>query len=239
VPTPAPGTAPGLTEEEQIESAKYMPREVPRVFEEERFIFPESYGSNRVRLLIKDPQWIFAHWDVDPGLFSGLRAEMGERAAALSRLTLKVTDPEHGGGAVIHLPEGARSWYVRVDRARRVYEAELGLTLPSGEYRVLARSNPVAPPHTGASPRKAARRGRYLRTAGVPPAVELEPPDAPAASRPGPRARGSEPARDAGPGPWRPQAGDIQSGGAGVAPGPDAAGGPPRPKGGASDLYRR
>src|SRR3989442_913478 len=46
-----------LSEEEQIGSAKYLPRELPpRVFEEERFIFPETYGVNRVRLLVKDPR---------------------------------------------------------------------------------------------------------------------------------------------------------------------------------------
>ena len=44
-----------LSEEEQIGSAKYLPRELPpRVFEEERFIFPETYGVNRVRLLVRD-----------------------------------------------------------------------------------------------------------------------------------------------------------------------------------------
>ena len=56
-----------LNEEDQIRSAKYLPRDLPaRLFEEERFLFPESYGVNRVRLLVKDPEWLFAHWDVDP-----------------------------------------------------------------------------------------------------------------------------------------------------------------------------
>jgi hypothetical protein len=235
------GTVAGLSEEEQIESAKYLPRDLPpRVFEEERFIFPESYGSNRVRLLVKDPQWIFAHWDVDPGLFDGLRAQMGERAAALSRLTLKVTDPEHGGGAVIHLPEGARSWYVRTDRARRAYQAELGLTLPSGEYRLLARSNTVSPPHSGASPRRVTHRGRYVRAEpGAPaasgsPWIEAQPP-APASVETGGRASaGSEPA--AGPGPWRPAPGDVRRGSDQPGPGEGAA---PEAKGGASDIHRR
>lgn len=236
----AAGTLVGLSEEEQIESAKYLPRDLPpRVFEEERFIFPESYGANRVRLLVKDPQWIFAHWDVDPGLFDGLRSEMGERAAALSRLTLKVTDPEHGGGAVIHLPEGARSWYVRTDRARRAYQAELGLTLPSGEYRLLARSNTVSPPHSGASPRRVTHRGRYVRAEpGAPPAgPQWTEPPAPPSVEAGPGAHaGPEPS--AGPGPWRPAPGDVRRGSdqPGTTPGEGAA---PEGKGGASDLYRR
>ena len=50
------------------------------MFEEERFLFPESYGENRVRLLVKDPEWLFAHWDVDPARARELRDELGERA---------------------------------------------------------------------------------------------------------------------------------------------------------------
>jgi len=60
------------------------------VFEEERFLFPESYAKNRVRLLAKDPEWLFAHWDVNPKTWAALRDELGERALALSRLTLRV-----------------------------------------------------------------------------------------------------------------------------------------------------
>jgi hypothetical protein len=147
-----------LTEEERIESAKYQPRQMPaRVFEEERFLFPDTYGVSRVRLLIKDPEWLFAHWDVDPALISSLRTSLGERATALSRLTLRISDVENGGVSIILLPEGSRSWYVRTDSARRSYRAELGLTLPSGEFRKVAESNTVTSPRTGPSDRKAER----------------------------------------------------------------------------------
>ena len=69
-----------LNEEEQIRSAKYLPRDLPpRLFEEERFLFPESYGVNRIRLLVKDPEWLFAHWDVDPKALGDMKKAMGER----------------------------------------------------------------------------------------------------------------------------------------------------------------
>ena len=57
----------------EIRSAKYLPRDLPkRLFEEERFLFPESYGVNRVRLLVRDPEWVFAYWDVSPETMKGL-----------------------------------------------------------------------------------------------------------------------------------------------------------------------
>jgi hypothetical protein len=151
-------------EEQRIESSKYLPRHAPkRLFETERFVFPESYGVNRVRLLVKDPEWLFAYWDVDPGVLSSLRKDLGERALALSRLTLRLSDTVEGGSTVILLPKAARSFYIRADGASRSYQAELGLTLPSGEFRALAASNTVGTPRVGAAPETASVRVRFDR----------------------------------------------------------------------------
>lgn len=183
-----------LTEEERIESAKYDSFERRRrVFEEERFLFPESYGTDRVRLLVKDPEWLFAHWDVSPGALGKLRADLGERALALSRLTLKVEDPANGALSVVLLPEGARSWYVRTHLQHRTYRALLGVTTPSGEFRSLASSNVVVAPRVGPSPERATRRVSFrraseARAAGAgQPAASARPPGKanPAASRTG------------------------------------------------------
>jgi Domain of unknown function (DUF4912) len=159
----------GLTEEDQIRSAKYLPRDLPpRLFEEERFLFPESYGVNRIRLLVKDPEWLFVHWDVDPASVESLRKSLGERAMALSRMTLRVVDPTNGGSSDILLPPGARGWYIRADVARRSYKAELGVTLPSGEFRRLAESNLVVTPRVGPSRERATRRITFGQAARLP-----------------------------------------------------------------------
>ena len=174
----APRAVPGLSEEDQIRAAKFLPRELPkRLFEEERFLFPESYGQNRIRLLVRDQEWIFAYWDVKPDSLEELAKKLGERALALSRLTLRVVDPVSGGSSDILLPAGARWWYVRTDSARRTYRAELGVTLPSGEFRRLAESNTVVTPRVGPSPERARRRMSYSD------ASELAPAAAVAASR--------------------------------------------------------
>ena len=208
----------GLSEEDQIRAAKYLPRELPkRLFEEERFLFPESYGQNRVRLLVRDPEWIFAYWDVKPESLEQLAKSLGERALALSRLTLRVVDPVSGGSSDILLPPGARWWYVRTDAARRTYRAELGITLPSGQFRKLAESNTVVTPRVGPSPERARRRMSY-RAAG-----ELAPADAAAALQ-------AEREANLTAEPW---AAESVDGAAGV---PVAKGRTPR--GGASDAFR-
>jgi hypothetical protein len=220
-PPDAPHAVPGLSEEDQIRAAKYLPREMPkRVFEEERFIFPETYGVNRIRLLVRDPEWIFAYWDVSPAAMKDFARRIGERALALSRLTLRVVDPVSGGSTDILLPPGARWWYVRTDAARRTYRAELGVTLPSGEFRRLAESNTVVTPRVGPSPERARRRMSY------PDARELPVSEAVAASE---EEKRNGVARE----PWAPGAVEGAETPASVAGKAGQSG-----KGGASDTFR-
>jgi hypothetical protein len=232
--TPSP-VVPRLTEEEAIEDAKYQPRTAPkRVFEEERFLFPESYDRTRIRLLVKDPEWVFVHWDVDSKTVAALRGELGERAMALTRLTLRLVDAENGGGKTILLPAGARTWYVRTDpTGPRSYRAELGYTLPSGAFRQLAVSNTVVAPRVGPSPERARLRRRFGR--GGPSDIAL-----PAGSGPiAPGEAAGEPWR---PRPERSDAGfesEVDTG----RPRPERGGSselrPRRERGGASDVHRR
>jgi hypothetical protein len=226
-----------LGDEERIESAKYEPRVSRRVFEEERFVFPQSYGVNRVRLLVKDPEWLFAHWDVNPELVAGLKAELGARAVDLSKLTLKVVDPRNGGASVILLPAGARSWYIRADAQRRSYLAQLGLTLPSGEFRLLAQSNTVVTPRVGPSAERATRvlpyrEGRTLPKAAGRTAAEDDLLSASSSEPWAPieeRAAPSSPAQWVGAGSPGGASESFRPGGASESFGP----------GGASDVHRR
>jgi hypothetical protein len=165
----------GLSEEDQIREAKYLPRELPeRLFEEERFVFPETYGVNRIRLLVRDPEWIFTYWDVSPEALKELARSLGERSFALARLTLRIVDAVSGAVSDILLPSGARWWYVRTDAARRKYRAELGVALPSGEFRRLAWSNSVVTPRVGPSPGAAESRVSYGEAEKLPIALAAD-----------------------------------------------------------------
>jgi hypothetical protein len=194
---PSPFPIAGLSEEDQIRQAKYLPRELPpRLFEEERFLFPETYEVDRLRLLVKDPEWVFAYWDVNPRTLEGIGRSLGERSMALARLTLRVFDPNNGGSTDVLLPEGTRWWYVRTDTAARSYRAELGLTLPSGEFRRLAESNVVTSPRLGPSAARARTRVSARGGAATSPAGGRR--------SSGGGAAGSEAGEEGAPGPWNP-----------------------------------
>jgi hypothetical protein len=78
-----------------------------------------------------------------------------------------------GGSSDILLPPGSRWWYIRTDAARRTYRAELGVTLPSGEFRRLAESNTVVTPRVGPSAERARRRMSYRDARELPPSAAL------------------------------------------------------------------
>jgi hypothetical protein len=230
--------AAGLTDEERIESAKYEPRRArPRVFEEERFLFPQTYGVNRLRLLVKDPVWRFAYWDVDPRSLESLRADLGARASALSQLTLRVFEDEDGGASTFLLPQDARTWYVQTRAPGRAYRAEVGVLLPSGEFRPLARSDSVITPRGARSSQKAKKTVRYDRSrpAGHAPAPASSGEETPAADRPWspPLDAGAHPEEHR-PRPAERRGKDVSRGGKDV-----PRGGKDVPRGGASDVHRR
>jgi len=121
---------------------------------------------------------------------------------------------------VVLLPYGARSWYIRTDTAGRSYRAQLGVTLPSGEFQLLAESNTVTAPRVGPAATRATTRVHYAT--GV---VSLHS----GASR-----------RAADPGPWQPAPQGEGSGGSADEEGtPRKSSSDMAPRGGASETYRR
>ena len=87
---------------------------IPALISEE---VPEPDGAPyRVRLLVKDPEWMFAYWDLSPRAVDSLRRELGERGMALTRLTLLISDPGQGGTSVIE-PQ-TYLYYIKLKQSR-------------------------------------------------------------------------------------------------------------------------
>jgi hypothetical protein len=201
---------------------------------------PSSYGESHLLLLVRDPQTLFAAWDVSPTTTAALKARLGARGFAVSNLTLRLT--RAGGGATTYeLAKKIRSRYLKIDGGPS-YIAEIGITPPSGRFELIARSSPCFVP-LGASARQdwpGTRRAVLgYREAGALARQGLEPVSPDGTSRPG-SVVASFPAT-ATPGPALASS---------AAPSPAALGAAgPKPAfsgaaasrvlGGASDLYRR
>ena len=109
-----------------------------------RRTLPASYGESRLLLLARDPQTLFAAWDMAPSTVESLQARLGRRGFAVSTLTLRLT--RAGGGAtVMHVGKRARSRYLKIDPGP-FFIAEIGFTTPVGRFEFVARSAPCFVP---------------------------------------------------------------------------------------------
>ncbi len=189
---------------------------------------PSSYGESHLLLLVRDPQTLFAAWDVSPSTVDAIKARIGARGYAVSNLTLRLT--RAGGGATtFHLGKKVRTRYLKIDGGPS-YIAEIGITPPSGRFELIARSAPCFVPQ-GASAhqdwpgtrRRAVlgyREARALAQRGLVPVS----PDGTPRKRAAPSSSGGA------------ASGAVGGGAVAMAPAGAAA---PRVLGGASDLYRR
>ena len=121
--------------------------------EEVRFPLPSSYNETKIALLIRDPYWLYAYWDLSRETKEQMKKDYGawERAP----LTLRVwVEQETGGSEPVFFDASVHSstnnWYLNVHPNRR-YTAELGYFSPMGKFICLARSNTVTTPRATVS----------------------------------------------------------------------------------------
>lgn len=84
---------------------------------------PEAYGTKKLFLTARDPQWLYAHWDLT-------RAQQLEynQLAAEGHLAVRVFVNAFGGPPFLEVsvhPE-SRNWFIHVGRGGTKYLAELG-----------------------------------------------------------------------------------------------------------------
>lgn len=187
---------------------------------------PLTYGESHLLLLPRDPQTLFATWDLAPALIESLKSRLGARGFAVSTLTLRLT-PAGGPPAVFHVGRKARSRYLKVAGGSS-FTAEIGFTTPTGRFELAARSVPCFLPLGPARSAFIAHPAPAVASYRAAPVAAK----AVAASAPDAAAPASAPAAGV-------SAGSVMSDSRGAAVVPFRAPATPRTLGGASDLYRR
>jgi hypothetical protein len=115
---------------------------------ESHYELPIGYGSTRLVLMVRDPYWIHAYWEIAEDISDIVTTELGPQGWSTSRRVLRVhdvTDIEFDGNNShrcmdIDIGDVATNWYINVDRPNRSYCAELGLMGPDGRFVCLSRS---------------------------------------------------------------------------------------------------
>ena len=113
---------------------------------------PESYGTKKLFLVARDPNILFAYWDLN-----AVQYQEAARAAHDGKVFLEIYVPGEGRVQQIHIWDCHKNWYLQVNRPDTTFVAQLGYYRPDGTFEVLARSSEVRTPRDTLSPNTDAR----------------------------------------------------------------------------------
>jgi hypothetical protein len=126
---------------------------------EDRYVIPTGYGEDRLVLMVKDPRWLFAYWEIRPETERSVRHQLLPSEIPDLRSVLRVYDvtdvefplePAHRWFDIT-LSGLATSWYIETNAPNRSFIVEIGLLTVTGRFFMLARSNQVTAPRAGPS----------------------------------------------------------------------------------------
>ena len=115
---------------------------------------PGTYGDEKLVLMVRDPFWVHAYWDLTAKTLARVHALGGERMALR---VYDVTDLVFDGRNAhswfeIPAPEYARNWNIQMPQDGRNYLVELGWLTAGGRFLPVMRSNVVDVPIGRPSP---------------------------------------------------------------------------------------
>lgn len=130
-----------------------------RIRERKTFRFPSGYGDNKIVLLVRDPWWVFAYWEIRRDKEEEVVKNIEKSGDSPQRSVLRVydiTDLNFNGANAhsffdIDLKGLASNWYINVGNPNRSWIVDIGIVSQKGKFYVLARSNTVRTPRFGMS----------------------------------------------------------------------------------------
>jgi uncharacterized protein len=135
------------TIEQRSEESKYYAGPVMQKFSEEKhWELPGGYDDNKIVLMVRDPYWLFAYWEVNGKRRGEIAREIGAEVFGRCRELLRVYDTGSWQSFDVPLEGGARSWYIKVPEPNRSYCVDIGFLTPDGRFITAARSNWVTTP---------------------------------------------------------------------------------------------
>jgi hypothetical protein len=122
-------------------------------------MLPTGYGDDRIVLMVKDPWWLFAYWEIQPGTERAARSQLLPREVPGLQSILRVYDvtgvdfPAQPARCSfdIGLSGLATNWYIQTNAPNRAFVVDIGLLAHTGRFLRLARSNQVTAPRFGPS----------------------------------------------------------------------------------------
>lgn len=139
--------------------AQPRPADAPGASPEDLYTLPTGYGQTRIVLMVKDPWWAYAYWEVQPQLERAARSQLSPDEVVGLQSVLRVYDvtevdfPTQAAHRWFDIPLSglATNWYIHVNAPNRAFLVDIGLLTRSGRFLLLARSNRITTPRAGPS----------------------------------------------------------------------------------------
>ena len=114
-----------------------------------------GYTKDRLVVMVRDPYWLHAYWELTRPSIDRARVAMGQHWHG-ARPILRVSEVTRDGTTSstrkvlrdIEIHGGVNNWYVDVDDPPRTFQLDIGYLRPDGKFLCLARSNVVSTPRT-------------------------------------------------------------------------------------------
>jgi hypothetical protein len=119
---------------------------------------PGGYGRDRIIVMVRDPYWLHAYWELTRAAVQRAEAALGSdwhgARPVLRVLDVSSDDTTSASEAAVRdidIHGGCNNWYVDVQNPPRSYRVDIGYLAKNGRFYVLARSNVVTTPRAGVS----------------------------------------------------------------------------------------
>jgi hypothetical protein len=115
---------------------------------------PAGYGRDFAGLMVRDPYWLHAYWEIMPDTYAAAERELGDEWHDHRKVMRVFSFPaeerklreERADRYDVELPPDTQSWYLNVPRPNRAYRVVIGIRTRTGKFRALVRSNDVCTP---------------------------------------------------------------------------------------------
>jgi len=117
---------------------------------------PGRYGVDRLVVLVRDPYWVYAWWELTDTTLQGGRVEVGGAADLVLRMydisAIEWDGANHHAHFDIEIADQAGNWYIELGKPGGSFVGEIGLRTGDGRFLALLRSNYVTLPRDSMSP---------------------------------------------------------------------------------------
>lgn len=140
----------------QLASAVFSaPQPSPRPAHSEEL--PANYGDTRLVLLVRDPWWLYAYWEIVDSRVKHVHGEVQRRGLQIDKTVLRVYDvtgkdiDSANSFFDVELLFFTNNWYLDVAKPGTEWQAELGVRAADGQFFSYVRSNRIRTPRFGVS----------------------------------------------------------------------------------------